>query len=285
MSFKITAMEKYITMFLFFLIPSTLLFSQSENNDKEIITVDKTLVDNIQLLHPDFFFTTDSMILHNNLIKFYINEKMSGDNPLKCKLIKDTTINKKKEQFLKMSEDFFWHNMLINERNKLQVTVSENELLTYYKNNLDKFKKPYTFSFWQAWVTTDDEEIIDLVKSKLQKMSKVLPKPEDEISKYSEESFAINFEFPCQFSMEYPLYPHLISSKINEIAGPFSVETSTVFIVMKERSGGETKPFDEVKMQCESELKQKKIEEEEKKRMDLIMSKYEFIISDELLNK
>lgn len=64
-----------------------------------------------------------------------------------------------------------------------------------------------------------------------------------------------------------------------------SVGTSTVFIVMKERSGGETKPFDEAKTQCELELKQKKIEEEEKKRLDLIMSKYEFIISDELLNK
>jgi len=267
------------------LIQSTNIFSQNENKNKEIITVDKSLIDNIQLLHPDFFFSPDSLILNNNLMKYYINEKISGDDPLKSKLINDTIIIKKRDLFLKMAEDLYWHNMLINERNKLQVTVSENELLTYYKNNLDKFKKPYTFSFWQAWVTTDDEEIIDLVKSKLQKMSKVLPKPEDEISKYSEESFAINFEFPCQFSMEYPLYPHLISSKINEIAGPFSVETSTVFIVMKERSGGETQPFDEAKMQCELELKQKKIEEEEKKRMDLIMSKYEFIISDELLNK
>ena len=272
-------------MFLFFLIPSTLLFSQSENNDKEIITVDKTLVDNIQLLHPDFFFTTDSMILHNNLIKFYINEKMSGDNPLKCKLIKDTTINKKKEQFLKMSEDFFWHNMLINERNKLQVTVSENELLTYYKNNLDKFKKPYTFSFWQAWVTTDDEEIIDLVKSKLQKMSKVLPKPEDEISKYSEESFAINFEFPCQYSKGYPLYQFLVSAKINELTGPIKVNNSTVFIVIKNRTGGEIKPFDEVKAQCESEIMQMKIQETERKRMDLIKNKYKIIISEELNNK
>ena len=113
------------------MIQSTNIFSQNENKNKEIITVDKSLIDNIQLLHPDFFFSPDSLILNNNLMKYYINEKISGDDPLKSKLINDTIIIKKRDLFLKMAEDLYWHNMLINERNKLQVTVSENELLTY----------------------------------------------------------------------------------------------------------------------------------------------------------
>jgi len=277
-------MKKYIIILLFFLT-SFLSFSQGTEMNKEIITVDKDLLDNIQLLHPDFFFSNDSVVLYNNLLKFYINEKMSADDSLKDKLVIDSLIIKRREQFLKMADDFFWYNILIDKQNEIPITINEKELHSYYENNLTKFNKPYTFSFWQAWITTDNEKTQAIAKSKLLNMSKVLPDPHDENSKYSEENFAINFEFPCQYSKGYPLYQFLVSAKINELTGPIKVNNSTVFIVIKNRTGGEIKPFDEVKAQCESEIMQMKIQETERKRMDLIKNKYKIIISEELNNK
>lgn len=251
---------------------------------KKQIYIDKDYLAIIQMLSPEFFYTTDSLVFSKNIQKYLLEPFIVSENNFKKAIAKDSSVLIKRDKFLELAEALFWQRLLSVHIMDSITALSDTQIKDYYDKNQDAFKTPLKFSFWQLWITEDREDLQKKAVLKLKEFTKILPDENKRYPKYSENGFSINFEMETEVSKNNNLYDFLVSSKLMEISGPYKIGKSTIYLFTKSKIGGDLIPFDQVKNICKNALLNQKLIEYEKQKQEYINTRFNIIISDDLKN-
>lgn len=259
---------------------TTCLFAQTSDSitTREIV-VDKNMLDLIQLLHPEFYYSPDSAIFNKNLEKHLLNEMYLSNKATELNLINDSTLVANKDIFLDLAENLYWSS-IVNKTNIEVPEITEEECLLYYNENQDKFMIPYIFDFWQTWILSPEDE--KAAVKRLKSMAKSDKIEEIEKPKFSDASFTINFEYDRELQKSHDLYSQLVSTEINKVSEVIKIGEASIYVIPTKKVGGTPMDFEDVKHICLQHLiaiKLKKIEEIKQKEMYEL---FEIIISNDL---
>lgn len=273
-------MKKLIVIFL--LSSSFLSFSQTTDTTKRTIIVDENLIDLIQLLHPEFFYSSDSVVFRKNLEKHFINEMYSANKAIELDLKNDSVLLANKDIFLELAENMYWASV-INKTNTIEQEITDEECHKYYIENKDSFITTYVFDYWQAWIR-DSEEEKDALKQ-LNKLSKLDVNENQGKLKISDASYAINIEFDREILANHDYYSQLLATNLNTISKAIIIGESTVYLIPVKKSGGKLMDFESVKEICRQNLMNIKQKELEIKKEEDIRQMFDIIISDDFENR
>lgn len=236
---------------------------------KEVVTVNSSLLDNIQLLHPSFFYSDDSAVLRKNLEKNYLSYKVRSQDPVRNELEQDSAVMRQRREFLKMADELFWATIIEQRGAESQDTLTEVQIMAYYDTHKSEYLEPLSFTYWQAWVQSDDTAVLEQARLKMLELAGA-----QNAQKYMGEQYAINLEPDQELPTDHPLFGLLQSAAIQKVSGPVRVDSTFVMVYLTERSGGSPLPFEQVRDRCRQALDNKTAQEKALKAQEKISGGY-----------
>lgn len=238
-------MLKFHFLVLIFGLNISVGFGQSTDSIK-LITIDKALVESIQILNPEFFYTDDTIVFQRNLEKHLFQELGMALDPRRMQLENDEQLLMQRDIFLHIAEEKFWARMVSKNLQQSSEDLPMSVCRQFYDSHPELFNTPVSFSFWQVWISDSlkNQKALELISKKLDKSLS------EDLGKKSEEGLAMNFEENIVMSKDNDLFVYLKDAKIGEIVGPYRIQLNTVYLLLTARSGGEPSSFEEVKSKC-----------------------------------
>ncbi len=217
-------------------------------------TIDKTYLNTIKSLNPEFVYSKDAERFEANLFKYLVATRAVADTINKTAEMGDPAVAKALNLYLKLSEERFWQEYA-NSKPRIQIDPTEQAIEEYYNTvKSEKFTMPGMYSFIQAYVNNQaTEKDLEEAKEVMKRFINDLNEGKD--MKAETETAAFNYEQNITVGKNHPLFEALSQTKLGEISDPVRTGSSIILIAPIEIQSPTLIPLSNAKQQCIDDLR------------------------------
>lgn len=206
--------------------------------------------------NPDFFASSDSVLMRKNLEKYY---------SLYSYLYSEALLNNDDEKYLNTLDSLvlFMKRRYIAEKVLKEKTenniISKEEVLDFYKTHSSDYTLPALCSYYQIFILKEDNETIQHAKKKVLELA-ALPDSVRSFKGSKNESFAVSYEQDVKLMQGYAISPfveNLKPKQFSELLNVPGFNTKVMYYVVS-RTDKRLKPFEEVAEECRNRLRVEK---------------------------
>ncbi len=257
-----------IGLTLFFIFDMTVSIDSDTNNSK--LTISKQLQTRLGLQFETTWKRKPTDTELSNLINKYLREEVLYREAVLLGLDRNDTVIR---QRLRQKMEF------LMEPAASLLNVSDQELKTYFKQNIDQYILPHKVSFVQVYLGEQpDNRLIESVQDKLSK--KITLEEAEQLGKTS----LLPYHTPLQSKEKIEqtfgnrFGAALMSSTSNSWVGPVSSTYGVHFLYILNRSVATRPEFEQVRSKVLKDWRYQKIKEAKEQQLQTLLKKYTVVI-------
>lgn len=252
----------FLFIYLMRILPFLFLFFASfitqAQTSKTIGTVGNKPIDNgflqrLQIVNPDFSYTEDTTYLKAIVAKYYSKQLLMADSVKKLPVYDSLRVII--EDVKKLTEAKLLASYYVNVLMQNAIKPTDKEVTDYYQANKNKYLTTPVYSYFQAYTTSDEKDVVKTIKSSMLTAYKqdaaLYP-----TSKKVDANFTLNFETNMPVYTTNPLYDILKTTKIGEVSGPHVLpgRKEKLYLLVTVNQPETIKPLAEVKADIQNTL-------------------------------
>lgn len=238
-------------LFSFLLLQLSLAGAQKTSNDTSDV-----LAFYLSYTNPAFYLTSDSLIKARNFSKYYslysyLYSLAEAPN------LTSSDLRTLDSLALYIRKRYVAEKLL--QQQYKSITVSDREALAYYNSHLDDFTEPAVYSYYQIFVFSTEQSVLDKAKQSVLDLAS-RPDVEGVIKGDKNQLYSISYERSIKLSPEFPVTPYIKTLSVNQFSDLLDIKNfmSKVMYYVSDKTEGSIAPFEQVKQEC---INRKKAEE------------------------